>query len=92
LEQAIGRYPFVHNVRDIALEGDSERCAEMAAELVRLQVDVIVTSGIAVVAAKQATSVIPIVFAVAADPVGTGLVASLARPGRQCHWPVNPGS
>ena len=60
----------------------SERYAEIAAEFVRLKVDVIVTTGIAVaIAAKQATSVIPIVFAVAADPVGSGLVASLARPG-----------
>jgi putative ABC transport system substrate-binding protein len=49
--------------------------------LVRLKIDVIVTAGGAVVAAKQATSVIPIVFAVAADPIGSGLVASLARPG-----------
>jgi len=49
---------------------------------VRLKVDVIVTSGtLAVMAAKQATSVIPIVFATAGDPVGTGIVASLARPG-----------
>jgi putative ABC transport system substrate-binding protein len=62
-------------------EGRSERFAEIAAELVRMKVDVIVTAGGAVVAAKQATTVIPIVFAVASDPVGTGLVASLARPG-----------
>ena len=62
-------------------EGRSERFAEIAAEFVRLKVDVIVTSGAAALAAKQATSVIPIVFAVAADPVGSGLVASLARPG-----------
>ena len=63
-------------------EGRSERFAEIAAEFVRLKVDVIVTSGTrAVLAAKQATSVIPIVFAAAADPVGSGLVASLARPG-----------
>jgi putative ABC transport system substrate-binding protein len=63
-------------------EGRSDRYAEIAAELVRLKVDVIVMSGTAaVVAAKQATSVIPIVFAAAGDPVGTGLVASLARPG-----------
>ena len=63
-------------------EGRSERFAEIAAEFVRLKVDVIVTAGTAaVVAAKQATSVIPIVFAAAGDPVGTGLVASLARPG-----------
>jgi putative ABC transport system substrate-binding protein len=63
-------------------EGRNERSAEIAAEFVRLQVDVIVTHSAApVLAAKQATAVIPIVFAAAADPVGTGLVASLARPG-----------
>src|SRR5438876_197481 len=63
-------------------EGRNERFAEIAAEFVRRKVDVIVTSATAaVVAAKQATSVIPIVFAAAGDPVGTGLVASLARPG-----------
>ena len=62
-------------------EGRSERYTEIAAEFVRLNVDVIVTAGSAVVAVKQATSVIPIVFAMAIDPVGAGLVASLARPG-----------
>jgi putative ABC transport system substrate-binding protein len=63
-------------------EGRSERAAEIAAEFVRLKVDVIVTSGTSpVLAAKQATAVLPIVFAAAGDPVGTGLVASLARPG-----------
>jgi putative tryptophan/tyrosine transport system substrate-binding protein len=63
-------------------EGRNERFAEIAAEFVRRKVDVIVTSATAaVVVAKQATSVIPIVFAAAGDPVGTGLVASLARPG-----------
>jgi putative ABC transport system substrate-binding protein len=62
-------------------EGRSERFAEIAAEFVRLKVDVIVTGGNAVAAAKQVTSTIPIVFAVAVDPVGSGLVASLARPG-----------
>jgi putative ABC transport system substrate-binding protein len=63
-------------------EGRSERLAEIAAEFVRLKVDVIVTHSAApVLAAKQATSVIPIVFAVANDPLGSGLVASLARPG-----------
>src|SRR6266545_1636922 len=62
-------------------EGRSQRFGEIAAEFVRLKVDVIVTAGGAVLAAKQATSEIPIVFAVATDPVGGGLVASLARPG-----------
>ena len=62
-------------------EGRSERFAEIAAEFVRLKVDVIVTVGSAVLDAKRATSVIPIVFAVASNPVGGGLVASLARPG-----------
>jgi len=63
-------------------EGREERFAEIAAELVRLKVDVILTSGTPeVLAAKQATSVIPIVFATAGDPVGNGLIASLARPG-----------
>jgi len=58
-----------------------ERVAEIAAEFVRLKVDVIVTSGTAVPTVKQATAVIPIVFAIAIDPVGGGLIASLARPG-----------
>ena len=63
-------------------EGRSSRAAEIAAEFVRLNVDVIVTyASVAVLAAKQATSVIPIVFAAATDAVGAGLVASLARPG-----------
>jgi putative ABC transport system substrate-binding protein len=62
-------------------EGRSERYVEIAAEFVRLKVDVIVAPGGATLAAKEATSVIPIVFAAASDPVGGGLVASLARPG-----------
>jgi putative ABC transport system substrate-binding protein len=63
-------------------EGRNDRSAEIAAEFVRLKVDVILASAtLAVVAARHATSVIPIVFAATADPVGTGLVASLARPG-----------
>jgi putative ABC transport system substrate-binding protein len=63
-------------------EGRSSRAAEIAAEFVRLKVDVIVTYATPpALAAKQATSVIPIVFAAAGDPVGAGLVASLARPG-----------
>jgi putative tryptophan/tyrosine transport system substrate-binding protein len=63
-------------------EGRNERYEEIAAEFARLKVDVIVTvTSPAALAAKQATAVIPIVFAAASDPVGTGLVASLARPG-----------
>jgi putative ABC transport system substrate-binding protein len=63
-------------------EGRRERGAEIAAEFVRLNANVIVVGGASfVIAAKQATSTIPIVFAGAGDPVGTGLVASLARPG-----------
>jgi putative ABC transport system substrate-binding protein len=73
--------------RDLAIEyrwaeGRNERYAENAAEFVRLKVDLIVTQATPpTLAAKQATAVIPIVFAAASDPVGTGLVASLARPG-----------
>jgi putative ABC transport system substrate-binding protein len=73
--------------RNVAIEyrwadGSTERAAEIAAEFVRLKVDVIVTYGTPmVVVAKQATSAIPIVFAGAGDPVGAGLVSSLARPG-----------
>jgi putative ABC transport system substrate-binding protein len=73
--------------RNIAIEyrwaeGRGDRYAEFAAEFVRLKVDVIVTAGTpAVIAAMKATSVIPIVFAAAGDPIGTGLVASLPRPG-----------
>jgi putative ABC transport system substrate-binding protein len=63
-------------------EGRNERFAEIAAEFVLLKVDVIVAAGSAsVIAAKQATSVIPIVFGGAGDPVGTALIESLARPG-----------
>jgi putative ABC transport system substrate-binding protein len=73
--------------RTVAIEyrwaqGSSERAVEIISEFVRLKVDVIVTSGVRnVVAAKQVTSAIPIVFVAAADPVRNGLVASLARPG-----------
>jgi ABC-type uncharacterized transport system substrate-binding protein len=62
-------------------EGRSERFDEIMAEFVRLNVNVVVLGGIAVPAAKRATSVIPLVFTLAPDPVGSGLVASLARPG-----------
>ena len=55
---------------------------QIAAEFVRLKVDVVVRAGTALaLEAKQATSVIPIVFTGAGDPVATGLVASLLRPG-----------
>ena len=72
--------------RTIAIEyrwadGRRERFAEIAAEFVERKVDVILTSGAAGNAAKKATSTIPIIFAVANDPLGSGLVASLARPG-----------
>ena len=86
---------FVQQLRKLGwIEGDTiaieyrsaagrpERMAEIAAEFVRLKVDVIVTSGTAaVMALKQATTAIPIVFGAAGDPVGTGLVTSLAQPG-----------
>ena len=62
-------------------EGRDGRFAEIASELVRLKVAVIVTVGSAVPAVKQATSVIPIVFAISGDPIGMGLVESLAQPG-----------
>ena len=63
-------------------DGKRERLPDLAAELVRLKVDVIVTAGPgATLAAKKASATIPIVFAAASDPVGTGLVSSLARPG-----------
>ena len=62
-------------------EGRPERFVEIAAEFARLKVDVIFTAGAGIAAAKQATSIIPIVFALSNDPVGSGLVASLPRPG-----------
>ena len=63
-------------------EGKRDRLPELAAELVRLKVDVLVTAGApAARAAKNATATIPIVFAGASDPVGTGIVSSLAQPG-----------
>jgi putative ABC transport system substrate-binding protein len=75
--------------RTVAIEyrwadGRAERFGEIAAEFVRLKVDVIVTVGSAVPATMQATSTIPIVFAIAVDPVGTGMVASL---GKDAGWP-----
>ena len=72
--------------RNIAIEyrwseGRPEPVAEIAAEFVRQKIDVIVTYGSAVTILKQATASIPIVFAIAVDPVGIGLVASLSHPG-----------
>jgi putative ABC transport system substrate-binding protein len=72
--------------RNIAIEyrwseGRQAPVAEIAAEFVRQKVDVIVTYGGAVTVLKQATASIPIVFAIAVDPVGIGLVASLSHPG-----------
>ena len=72
--------------RTIAIEyrwsaGRPDRVAEFVAEFLRLKVDLIVTNDNAAPAVKQATSVIPIVFVLGNDPVGTGLVTSLARPG-----------
>jgi putative tryptophan/tyrosine transport system substrate-binding protein len=84
--------------RDVAIEyrwaeGHHERYAEIAAEFVRLKVDVILTHNTpTVLAAKQATSVIPIVFATAGDPVGSGLVATLARPGGNVTGVSSQGS
>ena len=72
--------------RTVAIEyrwagGQIERFAEIAAEFVRLKVDIIFATGLGAAVAKQATSVIPIVFTVSPDPIGSGLVASLAQPG-----------
>jgi putative ABC transport system substrate-binding protein len=72
--------------RNVAIEyrwsdGRPERVAEFAAEFVQQKVDIIVTYGGAVATLKQATASIPIVFALAVDPLGSGLVASLSRPG-----------
>jgi putative ABC transport system substrate-binding protein len=62
-------------------EGRPERVAEIAVEFVRLKVDIIVTMASAIAILRQATAVIPIVFAVATDPLGDNFVVSLARPG-----------
>jgi putative ABC transport system substrate-binding protein len=84
-EQRLGELGWI-NGRTVAIEyrwseGRSERFVEISQEFVRLKVDVILTGGSAVLAAKQATQTIPIVFALANDPLGAGLVASLSRPG-----------
>src|SRR5262249_12343414 len=84
--QRLRQLGWIEN-RNVAIEyrwaeGRNERFVEIATEFVQLKVDLIVASTTpAAIAAKQATSVIPIVITAANDPVGTGLVASLARPG-----------
>jgi len=84
--QRLGELGWIEG-RNVAIEyrwaeGRNERFAEISAEIVRRKVDVIVTQGTpAVIAAKQATSVIPIIFPIAGNPVANGLVASLACPG-----------
>jgi putative tryptophan/tyrosine transport system substrate-binding protein len=73
-------------------EGRTERNAELAAELVSLKVDIIIADGTTPgLAAKKATSTIPIVLATSTDPVGNGLVASLARPGGNVTGLTNVG-
>jgi ABC-type uncharacterized transport system substrate-binding protein len=67
-------------------DGKRERLPDLAAELARLKVDVIVTTGaVPVLAAKKASPTIPIVFASSSDPVRSGLVSSLAQPGGDYH-------
>jgi ABC-type uncharacterized transport system substrate-binding protein len=86
LEQGLRELGYVDG-RNVVFErryadGKMERLPELAAELVRLRVDVIVTgSNVHVEAVRRATATIPIVMVFAADPVGAGFVASLARPG-----------
>src|SRR4051795_6216422 len=84
-EQRLAQLNWI-NGRTVAIEyrwaeGRSERFAEISAEFDRLKVDVILTGGSAVLAAKRVTQTIPIVFALANDPIGAGLVTSLSRPG-----------
>jgi putative ABC transport system substrate-binding protein len=72
-------------------QGHNDRLPALASELVRLQMDLIVAEGsTATLVAKKATSTIPIVMAISADPVGTGVVASLARPGGNVTGMASP--
>jgi putative ABC transport system substrate-binding protein len=93
-EQTLWMPAFVQRLRElgwiegrtVAIEyrwaqGQIDRFSEITAEFVRLKVDVIITSGAGAAVAKQMTSVIPIVFTLTHDAIGSGLVASLARPG-----------
>jgi len=108
--QRLGELGWVEG-RTVAIEirwsdGSRARFAEITAEFVQRKVDVIVTAGQAVATIKEATSTIPVVFAIATDPVSGGVVASLARPGgnvtrlsapairsrQQASWPVTRGS
>jgi putative ABC transport system substrate-binding protein len=83
--------------RNIAIEvrsadGKTDQLPALAAELVRLKVDLIVTwTTPAALAAKRATTVIPVVIGFAADPVGSGIVASLTRPGGNITWWTHVG-
>jgi putative ABC transport system substrate-binding protein len=71
--------------------GDVEQIQALAKELVSLRPDVLVADGTAqALALRQATRTIPIVFYIVSDPVGLGIVESLARPGQQCHRRVRP--
>jgi putative tryptophan/tyrosine transport system substrate-binding protein len=80
--QALGYGEAELSIESRYAEGHNQRLADLAAELVRASPEIIVTgSAAAAVAAKQATSSIPIVTIFTADPVGSGLAASLARPG-----------
>ena len=93
--KALGDFGYVDgkNIRLIYrwAEGNKERLNELAAELVRLKVDIIFSAPgtPTAIAAQKATSTIPIVFAGVGDAVGTGLVASLAHPGRNATGLVN---
>jgi hypothetical protein len=79
LGSATAVWPFAARTEQA---GNAERAGQIASEFVRLKVNVILTSGDAQgLAAKQATTTIPIVIAIMGEPVGSGLVASLARPG-----------
>ena len=81
-------------IEDRYAEGNFDRLPALAAELVRLKVDVIITAGPPVTrAVKEATATIPVVMAQDGDPVGNGFVASLARPGGNIHGHVtaSPG-